>query len=55
MKYDKSTVVNIRMSETEKNKIYEKAQKMHLSISTYLKYIIFTTLDEMDKKEENKE
>ena len=37
---EKMTVLNVRMSESEKDKIKEKADKMNLSVSAYARRVL---------------
>jgi hypothetical protein len=49
---EKMTVLNVRMSESEKDKIKEKADKMDLSVSAYARKVLLDS-EEASTTEDN--
>lgn len=49
---EKMTVLNVRMSESEKDKIKEKADKMDLSVSAYARKVLLES-EEASATEDN--
>jgi hypothetical protein len=49
---EKMTVLNVRMSESEKDKIKEKADKMDLSVSAYARKVLLDS-EEVSTTEDN--
>lgn len=49
---EKMTVLNVRMSESEKDKIKEKADKMDLSVSAYARRVLLEN-EEVSVTEDN--
>lgn len=49
---EKMTVLNVRMSESEKDKIKEKANKMDLSVSAYARKVLLDS-EEASTTEDN--